>query len=69
MQHNPFEDLPDVGGTRVRVVARMCGVVPATVYNWIADGFPAPVRIGPNTSIIPNKALKEYGAKLVKGAK
>lgn len=64
---NPFEDLPDVGGTRIRAAARMCGVTPATYYNWVKKGLmPAPVKIGPNSSIVPNKALKAAGAKLVK---
>jgi predicted DNA-binding transcriptional regulator AlpA len=67
VKHNPFESLPDVGGTRVRAVARMCGVVPATYYNWVKRGLmPAPMKIGPNSSIVPNRALKEAGAKLVK---
>lgn len=66
---NPFEALPDVGGTRVRVAARMCGVTPATYYNWARKGLmPAPVKIGPNSSIVPNAALKAAGARLVKGS-
>ena len=69
MQSNPFEALPDAGATRIRVVASMLGVCQATCYNWIKAGrLPRPLRLGPNTVAIPNKALKTFGAKLAKEA-
>ena len=32
---------------RRRQVVTICGISPATIYRWIANGtFPAPVRLG-----------------------
>jgi predicted DNA-binding transcriptional regulator AlpA len=67
-QYNPFESLPDAGFTRIRVVAAHCGVVPASIYNWVKAGrLPKPMKIGPNASGFPNRVLKEFGANLAKG--
>lgn len=64
---NPFETLPDAGVTRIRATAAACGVSPATIYNWVKAGLlPHPIRIGPNASGFPNKALKEFGAQRAK---
>jgi len=69
MNYNPFADLPDVGVTRPQKAFAMSGIAQSTGYLWIKQGlFPRPMKIGPNTSGIPNKALKEFGAKLVKAA-
>lgn len=67
--HNPFAALPDAGVTRLRVAARMFGVSPCTIYNWIKSGrLPSPVKVGPNSSAFPNSVLKEYGERIAKEA-
>lgn len=64
---NPFESLPDVGGQRVGDIARAGGFSRATYYNWVKAGLmPAPVKIGPNTAIVPNTALKEAFAARIR---
>lgn len=69
MQYNPFSDLPDVGITRPKKAFAMAGIAQSTGYLWISQGrFPRPMRIGPNTKGIPNKALKDFGAKLAEAA-
>ena len=69
MATNPFESLPDAGITRIREVCVMLGVCEATIYNWIKAGrLPRTIRVGPNVVGIPNKLLKDHGARLAKAA-
>jgi predicted DNA-binding transcriptional regulator AlpA len=64
---NPFESLPDVGGQRVGDITRALGISRQTFYNWVKSGhMPAPILIGPNVTIVPNKTLKEAFAARVK---
>jgi predicted DNA-binding transcriptional regulator AlpA len=47
-----FDKLPDVAHVRLPVVRALNGDVAAsTIWRWVKDGtFPAPEKIGPNTS-------------------
>lgn len=69
MKVNPFADLPDVGVTRTRKSFAMGGIAPSTGYLWIKKGlWPTPIRMGPNTTGIPNRALKALGEQWAKEA-
>jgi predicted DNA-binding transcriptional regulator AlpA len=55
-----FEAMPDCGFVRLRTVAALFGVSPATVWRRAASGeLPAPVRIGKRCTCWNVGALRE----------
>lgn len=62
-ESNPLGGLSDDGFTRPLRAFEMVGIAPSTGWLWIKQGlFPRPVQLGPNTSGIPNRALKRWAA-------
>lgn len=52
---------------RIYEVAKRYGVSRATIYRWIADdrvNFPAPIKLGPNTSAWKASDLEAFEATL-----
>jgi predicted DNA-binding transcriptional regulator AlpA len=46
-----FDSLPDSAHVRIKVVAALNGIGPATVWRWVKSGrLPKPRKLGPNTT-------------------
>lgn len=50
---------------RIFELTKRYGVSRATIYRWIADGrFPAPIKLGPNTSAWKASDLEAFETSL-----
>lgn len=60
-----FATVPNSGFVNIETVTGLFSVSPATVWRWISEGaFPAPVRIGSNTTRWNAGKLRAYIAEL-----
>jgi predicted DNA-binding transcriptional regulator AlpA len=59
-----FDDLPNSAHVRLPVVAALNGVSEPTVWRWVKAGrLPAPLKLGPNTTVWRVGDLRRAGAE------
>lgn len=65
MQAQPIERHALPSYYRIFELTKRYGVSKATIYRWIADGrFPAPIKLGPNTSAWKTTDLEAFESSL-----